>query len=363
MLDVALREIVFRHDPAFALEGVSLTFPRGAHTAIVGPPGCGASTLLRILSGELRPSSGDVVFGTRRVNELKPAHRPLLRITSELEVPGRWSVQHALVAAVRGRTLDRIDRQREYELAVDKWKLRSLVERTIRTLSSTESARLQCARIELLRPGIVVADRLLERASPSAQLELADDLYRTLRVMETTVISSPAFAGELAFSDSIVVLDRGRVVQSGSAAAVYLHPSDDAAAAATGAVNLVPVTIRGNAVESVIGAWQVDAPPFQGDGIALVRPDDFELARRGEDSDLIFGIEEAGFAAGRWLVRGLLSGAVSLRIELPRDAEVHKGKLVALRYDPKRFRLLARKMAPIASRVPTDVIPPMRETR
>lgn len=363
MLDVALRDLVFRHDEAFALDRVTVVFARGTHTAIVGPAACGATTLLRLITGELRPQSGDVIFGTRRVNDLKPAHRPLLHVTADPGVPARWSVQHALVAAVRGRTLDRIDRQREYDLAIEKWKLASLAERAIRTLSSTEIARLQCARIELLRPGVVIADRLLERASPAARFELADELYRTLRVMEATVISAPASASELAFSDAVVVLDRGRVVQSGSAASVYLHPADEAAAIGSGMVNLVPIEIRGTTVESIIGAWEIDPAPFQGSGIALVRPDDFELAPPGTDSDLIFGIEEAGFAAGRWQVRGLLSGGLSLRIELPRDAPIHKGRLVALRYRPERFRLLRRTTAPLATTVPTDVIPPMRETR
>mgnify|MGYP006160398975 CR=1 FL=1 len=78
-------------------------------------------------------------------------------------------------------------------------------------------------------------------------------------------------------------------------------------------------------------------------GIALVRPTDFTQPKPGEDSDLVFGVEEAGFANGRWIARGLLSGAISLRIDLPSDANVHKGRLLALSYDPKRFRLLPRE--------------------
>jgi hypothetical protein len=52
-----------------------------------------------------------------------------------------------------------------------------------------------------------------------------------------------------------------------------------------------------------------------------------------------------------------------LRVELPREIVVHKGRLLALRYDPARFRLLARKMEPLRAGVPTDVVPPMHETR
>ncbi|HEX8252211.1 MAG TPA: ATP-binding cassette domain-containing protein [Thermoanaerobaculia bacterium] len=363
MLDVALRNLAFAHDRGFALRDVTVTFERSTHTALIGPPACGASTLLQLIAGTLRPASGEIVLGQRRANEIKASRRPLLSVTSALDVPGRWSVQHALVAAVRTRSLDREDRHREYELAIEKWSLAPLLERRIRTLSTTEQTRVQLARIELLRPAILVADRLLERVGAAARTPLADTFYRTMRVFGTTVISAPSARDELAYSERVVVLNEGRVVQSGHAAQVFARPADDAAAIATGDVDIIPITVRGNLVESVIGAWDVDPPPFQGSGVALVRPSDFAPPRPGEDSDFVFGVEEAGFADGRWIAHGMLSGGVTIRVELPREANVHKGRLMALRYDPSRFRLLPRELAPLQPTVPTDVVPPMRETR
>ena len=113
----------------------------------------------------------------------------------------------------------------------------------------------------------------------------------------------------------------------------------------------------------MIGSWEVDPPPFQGTGVALVRPSDFAPARPGEDSDVIFGVEEAGFVNGRWLARGVLSGGVTMRVELPADTGIHKGKLLALRYDPAKFTLVPRTRTPLQTSVPTDVVPPMSETR
>ncbi|HJQ39412.1 MAG TPA: ATP-binding cassette domain-containing protein [Thermoanaerobaculia bacterium] len=354
MLDVALRNVSF----ANILRDVTLTFPASKHTAVTGPPGAGASTLLRLIAGSLKPSSGQILIGTRDVTNVKASRRPLLSVTSDIDVPGRWSVQHALIAAVRTRTLDREDRHREYALAAEKWELVPLLERRIDSLSSTELARVHFARIELLRPAIVVADRWLERGG-----DLADMLYRTMRVIGATVISAPATRRELAFSDQLVVLDAGRVVQAGSAADVFANPVNDAAASATGEVDVIPITIRGTTVESVIGAWEMNEPPFQGSGVALVRPSDFSTVPPGEDSDFVFGVEEAGFSDGRWIAHGMLSGGVTLRVELPREANVHKGRLLALRYDPSRFRLLPRELAPLQPTVPTDVVPPLKETR
>ncbi|HEX2831736.1 MAG TPA: ATP-binding cassette domain-containing protein [Thermoanaerobaculia bacterium] len=363
MLDVVLRNLAFRHDRGFALADITFTVPRNTHSALIGPPACGASTLLRVIAGALHPSGGDVILGQRRINDLKRANRPLLFTTSELDVPQRWSVQHALVAAVRTRKLDREDRHREYVLAAETWELAPLLERRISTLSSTERTRVLLARIELLRPAVLLADRLLEGVSPSARAGLADAFFRMLRVHGTTVLTAPASREELAVADTVIVLDRGQLVQSGTPAEVFARPDADAAALATGEVDLIPITIRGHEVDSVIGSWLLDAPPFQGSGVALVRPSDFFAAKPGEDSDFVFGVEEAGFADGRWIATGVLSGGITLRVELPRETVVHKGRLLALRYDPARFRLLARETEPLQTRVPTDVVPPMRETR
>lgn len=352
MLDVQLRAVKFREID------LTLNFGGGTHTAVIGPPASGVSTLLKLIAGELRPERGEIIFGTRVVNDLKPSRRPLVLATHALDIPARWSIQHALIAAVRSRTLDREDRHREYELAVAKWKLDALIDRRLATLSITEQTRVHLARIELLRPAILVADRLLAFATN----DLADEIYRTLRVIGTTVISAPATHAELGFTDRVVVIDRGRVIQQGSAAEIYSSPVDEAAAIATGDVNALPISIHGSVVDSVIGSWDVERPTFEGSGIALIRPDEFTIATPGEDSDLIFGIEEASFRDGRWHCRGVLSGNVMLHVVLPRDAAVHKGKLVPLRYDARNFRLVQRAIA-LPGGIPTDVVPPLRETR
>ena len=324
------------------LRDVSLSFERSTHTAIAGPPGAGASTLLRAIAGEAKPERGEVRIGARDVTNLSRKRRPLLYVTAEPDVPSRWSVEHALVAAVRERTLDRIDRHREYELAIDKWRLSSLLGLRLGALSTSERTLVHLARIELLRPGLVIADRLLEALNPSIAAEVADELHRTLRVIGATLITAPATRLELGLMDSVAVLEEGRIVQRGTPAEVYARPVSVAAAKATGEVNLIPVTVHGTTVESPIGAWEVAAPPFTGEGIALVRPGAFSTVAKGEESDFVFGVEEASFRDGRWHARGFLTGATTLHVVLPGDTRVHKGKLLALRYDVAGFVLLER---------------------
>src|SRR5947209_334501 len=118
VLDVLLRGVSAR-----IIRDVTLTFPASTHTAIAGPPACGASTLLQLIAGAIKAESGEIVIGARVVNRLAASKRPLLYVTSAIDVPGRWSVGHALVAAVRRRSIDRQDRQHEYRLAIEHWRL------------------------------------------------------------------------------------------------------------------------------------------------------------------------------------------------------------------------------------------------
>lgn len=329
MLDVALRDL-----SAQSIRSITITFEKSTHTAIIGPPASGASTLLRLIAGELRAESGSIAIGARDVTKLGAGKRPILYATSAIDAPARWSVRHVLVAAVRQRSLDRVDRQREFDLAASKWKIDAILDRRIGTLSSSERTLTNLARIELLKPAILIADRVLEHGAA------ADDYYRTLRVLGTTVISAPSSVDELGFTDRVVVLDAGQIVQDGTFTHVYRHPATRAAATASGDVNLIPVTIHGRTVESPIGSWEIDGEVPAGARVAAVRPEHFTVASRGEESDLIFGIEEASFHGTHWRATGILSNAMSLRVALPAETDVHKGKLLALRYDPSRITLL-----------------------
>ena len=336
MLDVVLENISLDG----RLHDISLTFPKSTHTAIVGAPGAGASKLLQLIAGQTKPSAGRILAGAREITKLAASRRPLLFVTSEIDAPARWSVDHLLIAAVRQRSLDRIDRQREFEQTLEKWQLKELAGRSLRSLSSTERAIAHLAQIELLRPAILIADRLLEPLNPSAAASTSDAFYRTLRVMGTTVISAPANPNELGMTDRLVVLDKGRVVQSDFAPRIYRNPANASAAMATGDVNVIPISVREKRVESPIGSWVVSDASFEGNGVALARPEDFFIAAKGQESDLIFGIEEASFRDGRWIVTGILTGGLNLRVSLPGDAAVHKGRLIPLRFESSRFTIL-----------------------
>ncbi|HXI11712.1 MAG TPA: ATP-binding cassette domain-containing protein [Thermoanaerobaculia bacterium] len=345
MLDVAVEKLSFHYPKSqFLLHELGLLFPKQTHTILAGPGGAGKTTLLRLIAGELHTRLGIIRIGSREVNALKASARPLLYVRSDTGLPPRWSAQHILIAAARQRAQkedDFDDRIRQVELAQEKWDLKAVSHLRSDQLSQSERCRVQLARIEILRPAILMAERLLAGAAASEADFLADQFYRTLRVIGTTLINEPARLAEQRYADRMVILESGSLIQEGSIREVHDAPQGAVAAAATGPINLVPIRISSNRVESPIGGWEVRVAPFQGDGTALIRPEHFVLAAAGESSDFIFSVEEAGFDRGVWFLSGFISGGGILRVTIPSEVPIHKGKLLPLRFDPSRARLVS----------------------
>ena len=340
MLGIDLERLAFSHAGSGSQLGpVTIRFERAAHSALIGPGGGGKSTLLRLIAGSLKPSSGVIRFGTRDGTALPPHKRPLFFAARDPRFPSRWSVQHILIAALRERDLARDERLAQLEEILERWGLREIQQRKFLDLSESERRRVRLGEIDAVRPPLLLAERLF---NSDDQTDLVDLFYRTLRVIGMTALIEVALTEELGYCDMAAVLDRGQLVQLGSPRTVYSAPSSIASAKATGAATILPVSLSGNEVDSPIGRWRVEAPAFRGAGYAVARPTDFELAGPGEESDLILAVEEASFQSGRWRVSGLVSGGTVVIIDLSPEVALHKGKLLPLRFRGADLSLIKR---------------------
>lgn len=361
MLDLSVDRISVTRG-AFAIADLSLAFPRGSQTVLIGPSGSGKSTLLAILEGTVRPSSGRVVIGARDATRTGAARRPVVHTFRSQPVPGRWSVRHALVAAARTRRgLDAEDRIAEIERVAAEWELDALADRRARELSTGDALRLRLAQLLLLRPPILLAERLFATATAGTADAIEDRFWRQLRADGCTVVHEIARPEEMGWADRAVVLDGGAVAAEGTPRQVAATAPAPGLAALFGPASAIPIEIEDTEARSALGTWRVDPAPFQGSGVALAHPWDFTLAAPGDESDFIFGIEEARFLGWTWELTGLVSGGTLLRVWIGADAHPSKGRLLPLRFDPSRFRLFEGGGAPRP--VPTDAVPSRAESR
>ena len=220
-----------------ALDGVSLTVRRGQTLGIVGESGSGKSTSAKVLIGLEKPTSGQVVFDGEPVSSFTPAiRRRLGRILSVVfqdpatALNARMTVRDALMDPLQVHRIGtRGSRDRKARDLVGMVGLpASALEALPSQLSGGQRQRVAIARALVLDPQVIVADEPTSALDVSVRaqiLNLLTDLKDQLGL--GMVFISHDIQTVRYLSDEIVVMNKGRIVESGDAAQVFDDPSDE----------------------------------------------------------------------------------------------------------------------------------------
>ncbi len=236
--DISLKQVsLLQGDGVRVLDRVDLELAPGEHVAIVGPSGSGKTSLLRVLAGELAPTSGEL----QRSGRVASIHQDfrLVGTASALsnalhgaaaEV-GFWRSLGAWPAATRARAVEWLQRVG----------LGARLQQRVDRLSGGEQQRVALARALMRRPSLLLADEpvsALDRPSARALMQLLDALRKQHGITVVSVLHDVGLARE--FADRVLTLRDGRLMP--------LDPQTDAAA-----TPMVP------AAEVPLAATQADA--------------------------------------------------------------------------------------------------------
>jgi osmoprotectant transport system ATP-binding protein len=219
-----------RYGSVVALDQVSLGFPAGSTTALIGSSGSGKSTLLRVLLGLEWPEQGWVKVDGR---VLELAHVLELRRRVGYVIQEGGLFPHltalgnlALLPHHLGWSRDRI-RARAEELAALAHLPQSALERYPAELSGGQRQRVALMRGLMLNPGALLLDEPLGALDPIVRHELQDELKQIFDQLGKTVIVVTHDIAEAAwFADRIVLMRQGKVVQDGRLEDLRRHPAD-----------------------------------------------------------------------------------------------------------------------------------------
>jgi ABC-2 type transport system ATP-binding protein len=200
-----------------ALDGVSLQIKRGEVVGYVGPNGAGKTTTIKILTGLIRPTSGHAY-----VNDIDMAARPrdaLRSIGALIEVPGIYDylTPHEMLTyfgRVYGMRRDVIDRRIKETLELVR--LPDWEHKKAGAFSTGMLRRLAIAKAILHKPDILILDEPVLGLDPKGILEIRE-MIRQFRSEGMTVFLSSHLLSEVAeVCDSVIFLDKGKVVSSAS---------------------------------------------------------------------------------------------------------------------------------------------------
>jgi daunorubicin resistance ABC transporter ATP-binding subunit len=202
-----------------ALDGVDLSVSEGSITGLLGPNGAGKTTLVRILATLLRPDAGTASVGGHDVTAEPEAVRAQIGLTGQFaaideDLTGRENLE--LVGRL-SQLPGRQARLRASEL-LERFGLADTADRPARTYSGGMARRLDLAASLVARPRVLFLDEPTTGLDPSSRRALWG-VIRELAREETTVLLTSQYLEEAdALANRIAVIDRGRLIASGSPA-------------------------------------------------------------------------------------------------------------------------------------------------
>ena len=287
MSAIEMKNIVKQYGDGFpAVNDVSIDVEDGEFMILVGPSGCGKSTLLRMIVGLEDITSGDMVIGGKRVNDLAPRDRNLAMVFQNYALYPHLSVYENIAFPLRlaGASSEEVDRKvREASKTLE---LDEHLERKPGNLSGGQRQRVAMGRAIVRDAEAFLFDEPLSNLDAKLRGQMRTEIARLQRRLGiTTVYVTHDQTEAMTLGDRVAVLKRGVLQQLATPRELYTNPVNLFVAGFIGSppMNFLPATVEGNTVKLPFGSVTVPqekAAKAQGKGllIAGIRPEHFEDA-------------------------------------------------------------------------------------
>ena len=367
MSRIEFRNVCKRYAPELPLtiHNANLTIEQGEFCVFVGPSGCGKSTLLRMVAGLEDISSGDLLIGDQRVNDLPPAQRGVAMVFQSYALYPHMTVAENMAFGLRVLGADKAAIDRKVKEAAEILQLTPLLDRLPKALSGGQRQRVAIGRAIVKNPKVFLFDEPLSNLDAALRVQTRLEIAKLHRDMGSAsmIYVTHDQVEAMTLAHKIVLLHTGELIQSrGSVAQVgtpmdlYHRPASTFVAEFIGSprMNLLDATLlRAEADHAVVqlGAQQVtvavQATHLQaGEAVRLgVRPEHLLL----ETGDATPGastlegplqhIERLGDAS---LLYAQMAGAlITVRVE--GSVQLPPGQTVRTRLLPEHLHLFDRE--------------------
>jgi len=335
-----------------ALDDVSLEVESGKLVCFLGPSGCGKTTLLRVIAGLEVQDAGTIEIGGRDVTRLPPAQRDFgIVFQSYALFPNLTVVGNVGYGLVNRRKARREIAARVAELL----QLVGLPEQGAKypaQLSGGQQQRVALARALASSPSLLLLDEPLSALDARVRVRLRDEIKALQRRLGVTTIMVTHDQEEaLAMADQIVVMNRGRVEQLGSAAQIYGCPATAFVADFVGEMNLFDAVVVGPdrvQVGPMTLACQGLGARSEGQRVKLgLRPEEVRIrgVEPGAANAVSVTVELLDFLGAFWraTLQPANAGNLAIRSDFSanamRDLGIHEGQTLTIALPPELLRV------------------------
>lgn len=217
------------------LEQTSLTITSGSRIAIMGETGSGKSTLLKIMAGLIAPSSGEVRLNGKKLEnpteQLIPGHPKIAYLSQHFELRNNYRVIELLemTAKLEADACSNI---------IDLCRISHLLQRKTHEISGGERQRIALARLLLGNPDLLLLDEPFSNLDMVNKLivrEVLQEISTTLHL--TCVMVSHHPEDVLPWAETVIIMQKGRIIQKDTPQMVYNQPFNSYTASLTGLNN------------------------------------------------------------------------------------------------------------------------------
>ena len=257
-----LQDLAKQYPGHLAVDGVSLRISKGGFFSLLGPSGCGKTTTLRMVAGFEEPTAGEVWLNGALVNGRRPYERNVSTVFQNYALFPHLTARENIEFGLRERGVT--DRAARVQAALDMVRLAGKESRYPSQLSGGERQRVALARSLVLEPEVLLLDEPLAALDPKLRHEMRVELKELQRRVGITFLFVTHDQEEaMSMSDSIAVMNGGRVEQVGTPEEVYLRPATRFVAGFLGAVNWIDgVGVRPETTRLSLGG-QVNGYPVR----------------------------------------------------------------------------------------------------
>ena len=263
---------------SFTLEDVSFDVPRRAYGVVIGPTGSGKTTLLEVISGLVPQTGGQLTLDGRDATR-EPADARGIGLVYQLGFlfPHLSVEQNVTYGATDAKTASDVARR---------FGVHELFSRSVRSLSGGERQLVAIARALARRPSLLLLDEPFSALDPSRRAVARREVRAIHREWGlTTLHVTHDFAEAGSLGDVAILLDAGRVLQSGEPAGVFRRPSSSYVAEFLGAENVFAGDVSVENEETIFRSGPLSihvagaAPSPAGPCHAIIRADEILVAR------------------------------------------------------------------------------------
>jgi multiple sugar transport system ATP-binding protein len=288
MAAIEMKNIVKEYGDGFpAVNDVSIDVADGEFMILVGPSGCGKSTLLRMIVGLEDITSGDMIIGGNKVNDLAPRDRNLAMVFQNYALYPHLSVYENIAFPLRlSKEFSDAEIDKKVHEASTTLELDEHLDRKPGNLSGGQRQRVAMGRAIVREAQAFLFDEPLSNLDAKLRGQMRTEISRLQkRLGITTVYVTHDQTEAMTLGDRVAVLKRGLLQQLATPRELYEQPANLFVAGFIGSppMNFLPATVEGDHVELPFGRVRIPAAKAErakGKGllIAGIRPEYFEDA-------------------------------------------------------------------------------------